>query len=303
MRKIGSPGHDQLTLFLMVLPGMLLLLVFRFFPIYGIQIAFKDLVPRLGIWRSPWVGLAHFKDFFESPDFTQVMFNTIAISLMKILIGFPIPIFFALLINTLRSLHLRNTIQGIVFMPHFLSWVVIAGMWIAMLGREGGVINALLLKTGFIQEPVHFMGRPDLFRWILVGSEIWKDLGWNSIVYIAAISAIDSSLYEAAEVDGAGAFHKAVFITIPGILPTIIVMLIIRVGYILDAGFEQVLVFRNPMVYAASNILDTYVYDTGLKYGRFGYATAVGLFKSVFAFFMVWMTNALAKRREMGIWQ
>jgi putative aldouronate transport system permease protein len=176
-------------------------------------------------------------------------------------------------------------------------------MWIAMLGRESGVINALLLRIGLIQTPIHFMGEPGLFRWVLVGSEIWKDLGWNSIVYIAAMSTIDQSLYEAAEVDGVNRMQKALFITIPCILPTIIVMLIIRVGYILDAGFEQVLVFRNPMVYSVSNILDTYVYDTGLKYGRFGYATAVGLFKSVFAFLMVWMTNALAKKREMGIWQ
>jgi putative aldouronate transport system permease protein len=303
MGKIGKINHDQMTLTLMVLPGMALLLVFRFFPIYGLQLAFKDLVPRLGIWGSPSVGFSHFKDFFTSPDFFQVMFNTLVISLMKILIGFPIPIFFALILNSLKSLRARNTIQGIVFMPHFLSWVVIAGMWIAMLGRESGVVNALLLRFGLINTPIHFMGSPEMFRWVLVGSEIWKDLGWNSIVYIAAMSAIDNSLYEAAEVDGVNRLQKAFHITIPCILPTIIVMLIIRVGYILDAGFEQVLVFRNPMVYSASNILDTYVYDTGLKYGRFGYATAVGLFKSVFAFLMVWMTNALAKKREMGIWQ
>jgi putative aldouronate transport system permease protein len=303
MRKRGNINRDQMTLALMVMPGMALLLVFRFFPIYGLQLAFKDLVPRLGIWGSPSVGLTHFKDFFSSPDFMQVMMNTVVISLMKILIGFPIPIIFALILNSLKSNRARNTIQGIVFMPHFLSWVVIAGMWIAMLGRESGVINALLLRIGLIQTPIHFMGEPGLFRWVLVGSEIWKDLGWNSIVYIAAMSAIDQSLYEAAEVDGVNRMQKALFITIPCILPTIIVMLIIRVGYILDAGFEQVLVFRNPMVYSVSNILDTYVYDTGLKYGRFGYATAVGLFKSVFAFLMVWMTNALAKKREMGIWQ
>ncbi len=303
MEKRGNINHDQLTLTLMVLPGIAMLVVFRFFPIYGLQLAFKDLVPRLGIWGSPSVGLTHFKDFFSSPDFVQVMMNTLVISLMKILVGFPIPILFALMLNNLKSTRTRNTIQGIVFMPHFLSWVVIAGMWIALLGRESGVVNELLLWTGVIETPIHFMGEAGMFRWVLVGSEIWKDLGWNSIVYLAAMSAIDQSLYEAAEVDGVNSLQKAFCITIPSILPTIIVMLIIRVGYILDAGFEQVLVFRNPMVYSASNILDTYVYDTGLKYGRFGYATAVGLFKSIFAFLMVWMTNALAKKREMGIWQ
>jgi len=303
MEKRRHINHDQLTLTMMVLPGIAMLVVFRFFPIYGLQLAFKDLVPRLGIWGSPSVGLTHFKDFFSSPDFVQVMLNTLVISLMKILVGFPIPILFALMLNNLKSTRARNTIQGIVFMPHFLSWVVIAGMWIALLGRESGVVNELLLWTGVIETPIHFMGEAGMFRWVLVGSEIWKDLGWNSIVYLAAMSAIDQSLYEAAEVDGVNSLQKACYITIPSILPTIIVMLIIRVGYILDAGFEQVLVFRNPMVYNASNILDTYVYDTGLKYGRFGYATAVGLFKSVFAFLMVWMTNALAKKREMGIWQ
>lgn len=300
---IKSRNRDQITLLAMILPGLCMLTVFRFFPIYGIQLAFKDMVPSLGVWGSPYVGFSHFKEFFTSPDCTSVLINTLIISFMKIFIGFPLPILFALIVHGIQSKKIRSTVQGIVFMPHFLSWVVIAGIWISFLGREHGIVNDILISFGLFSEPIHFMGRPDLFRWILVFSETWKDLGWNAIVYIAAMSAIDGSLYEAAEVDGVNSFQKAVHITLPSIMPTIIVMLILRIGYILDAGFEQILVFRNPMVYEASNILDTYVYDTGLKYGRFGYAAAVGLFKSVFAFLLVWSTNAVAKRWEMGIWQ
>jgi len=302
MHKSRRINKDQISLQMMVIPGILLLVLFKFVPIYGLQLAFKDLVPSLGIWNSPTVGWKHFIDFFTSPDFNKIMSNTLIISFMKIAIGFPIPIIFALMLWEIKSKKIRSIILSISFLPHFLSWVVSSGIWISLLSKDNGVINDVLMSLRLINEPIHFLGEEHLFRWILVFTETWKDLGWNALVYMAAIYAIDDAIYEAAEVDGIKRFQKMFYITLPCIMPTIIVMFILRVGYILDAGFEQILVFRNPMVYDVSSIIDTYVYDTGMKYGRFGYATAVGLFKSIFAFTFVWLTNKLANKKEMGIW-
>jgi putative aldouronate transport system permease protein len=284
----------------MALIGLAFLVFFRIVPIYGLQLAFKELLPGFTIQRSPWVGLKHFNNFFLSGDFALVMRNTITLSLAHLIIGFPIPIVFALLLNEIRIRRIKALIQGISYLPYFLSWVVVFGVLNGILAFQGGVLNSILLGLRLIREPVSFLGTPALFKPLMVITAIWKDAGWGAIIYTAAIAGIDEQLYEAARVDGAGKFRQVLSITIPLIIPTVVIMFILRCGAILDAGFDQILVFRNPVTHSTANILDIFVYDVGLQQGRFGYATAVGLFKSVVSFFMVFGANRLASRHGMG---
>lgn len=286
----------------MVLIGMVFIFTFRLFPIYGLQLAFKELLPGMGISAARWVGLKHFEDFFLSGAAKQVLSNTLILSFAKILIGFPIPVIFALLLNEIKSHKVKSLIQGISYMPHFLSWVVIFGITSSILSLQGGVLNDLLMALGFIKEPIHYLGTPSMFYPIMVILDIWKEMGWNAIIYMAAMAGLDQQLYEAASVDGAGRLRQVFAITIPLIMPTVVIMMILRVGSILDAGFDQVLVFRNSITHDVANILDVYVYDIGLKQGRFGYATAVGLFKSVISFIMLYSTNTIARKYDMGMW-
>jgi putative aldouronate transport system permease protein len=284
----------------MALIGLSFLIFFRIVPIYGLQLAFKELLPGFTIQRSPWVGLKHFNNFFMSGDFALVMRNTITLSLAHLIIGFPIPIVFALLLNEIRYQKVKAVIQGISYLPYFLSWVVVFGVLNGILAFQGGVLNGILLGLHLIREPISFLGTPALFKPLMVITAIWKDAGWGAIIYTAAIAGIDEQLYEAARVDGAGKFRQVIAITIPLIMPTVIIMFILRCGAILDAGFDQILVFRNPVTHSTANILDIFVYDVGLQQGRFGYATAVGLFKSVVSFCMVFGANKLASRHNMG---
>ncbi|MCL2057885.1 MAG: ABC transporter permease subunit [Oscillospiraceae bacterium] len=294
--------RKQISLQIMVLFGLAFIVVFRFLPIYGLQLAFKELLPGRGIWEARWVGMKHFNDFFFSGNAAKVLFNTLALSGLKISIGFPMPIIFALLLNELRSHRTRSIVQGISYLPHFLSWVVISGVIWGIVARESGVLNSLMLSTGLRSEPVHFLGMPSLFWPMMVILDIWKEMGWSAIIYMASIASIDPQLYEAARVDGASRWVQTLKITIPAIAPTVTIMLILRVGSILNAGFDQILVFRNSITHEVANILDVYVYDMGLVNGRFGYATAVGLFQSAVGFIMIMTTNKLANRFEMGLW-
>jgi putative aldouronate transport system permease protein len=205
-------------------------------------------------------------------------------------------------LNELRSQRKKALVQGISYLPYFLSWVVVFGVMNGILALQGGILNDLLLAVGIIKEPVFWLGTPSLFKPMIIILDIWKDSGWGAIIYMAAIAGIDEQLYEAARVDGAGRFRQIINITIPMIIPTIIIMLILRCGAILDAGFDQVLVFRNPITHDVANILDIFVYDTGLKQGRFGYASAVGLFKSVVGFIMVFSANKVASKAGLGFW-
>lgn len=292
----------QLSLQVMVLIGLSFILFFRFIPIYGIQLAFKDLLPGMGIWDSPWVGLKHFQAFFGSRNFKEVIGNTLAVSFLKIVFSFPAPIIFALLLNEVQRNRSRAIIQGISYLPHFISWVIIYGVISSVLNRDGGSLNSLLLSIGLIKEPVHFLANVKLFWPLMIILDIWKETGWSAIIYMAAIAGIDPQLYEAARVDGAGRLTQIIKITLPSIIPIIITLLILRVGSILDAGFDQFLVFRNPIVFDKANILDVYVLDVGISQGRFSYATAVGLFKSVIGFIMVFTANGIANRNDQGIW-
>lgn len=286
----------------MVIPGILLLLVFKFLPIYGLLLAFKELIPVEGVWGSPWVGLKHFEELFGSEQFHRILFNTVAISLLKLVFTFPIPIVFALLLNELRRQKFRSFVQGISYLPHFVSWVIVGGVMSSILAKDGGALNSFLISIGFISEPVLYMGTPELFWPLLIISENWKEMGWSAIIFMAAITGIDPEMYEASKIDGASRLQQIGYITLPSIMVTIVILFILRIGNILEAGFDQILVLRNPLVYDVANILDTYVLDVGLKFGRFSFATAAGLFKSIIGFVLILAANRIARRYNMGIW-
>jgi putative aldouronate transport system permease protein len=300
VRTFFKKLRQQSSLQLLAWFGLAFLIFFRIVPIYGLQMAFKELLPGFSIADSPWVGFKHFNNFFFSGDFKAIMTNTITLSLAKIVIGFPMPVIFALLLNEIRGQKKKALVQGISYLPYFLSWVVVFGVMSGVLALQGGVLNDLLIALHFIKEPIHFLGNPSLFKPMMVILDIWKEVGWGAIIYMAAIAGIDTQLYEAAMVDGAGRLRQVLSITIPLLMPTVVIMLILRCGSILNAGFDQVLVFRNAMTHDTANILDIFVYDIGLKQGRFGYATAVGLFNSIISFIMVFGSNKLASRYDMG---
>ncbi|ANE45535.1 protein lplB [Paenibacillus swuensis] len=292
----------QKELQLMVIPGILFLIVFKFLPSYGLLLAFKEFIPVQGVWASPWVGLKHFEELFTSSQFHTILYNTVMISLLKIVFTFPLPILFALLLNELRTQRFRSFVQGISYLPHFVSWVIVGGVMATLLAKDEGALNSLLLASGLISEPILFLGSPNLFWPLLIISENWKEMGWSAIIYVAAITGVDPELYEASKMDGANRLQQMWYVTLPCIIATIVIMFILRIGSILDAGFDQILVLRNPLVSDVANIIDTYVLDVGLKFGRFSFATAAGLFKSVIGFVLIILANRFAKRHSMGIW-
>ena len=300
-RKLGKTIKRQLPYLVMVWIGLAFVMFFRFVPIYGIQLAWKELIPGMSIAESPWVGWKHFHQFFAYGSFATIMTNTLVLSFAKIIFGFPAPIIFALMLNEIRSSSVKSVVQAVSYLPHFISWVVIYGIMSNILGREGGTVNSVLMSLGLISEPIHFLGSVNLFWPLMVILDIWKECGWSAIIYMAAMASIDPTLYEAAVVDGASKWRQIISITLPCIVPTIITLLILRVGGILNAGFDQLMSFRNNIVWDKANIIDVYVNDVGLTQGRFGYATAVGLFQSVVGFIMVMGTNKLANRADMGI--
>lgn len=280
----------------MIIPGLLFFIIFKYVPMYGIIIAFKDFRISKGVFASPWVGFKHFTAFFTSPDFAQVMINTILLSLYKLIIGFPIPILFAILLNELHNIYYKRTVQTIAYLPHFISWVVIGNLVLILLSPKTGLISSMI--TSITGVKVNLLMDPAYFRSVLVVSDIWKEMGWSAIVYLAALAGVDPTLYEAADMDGASRGRKMWSITLPSIANVIIIMLILRVGRILDAGFEQVLIMSNPLVNSVSEIIDTYVYKVGMLQGEYSYSTAVNLFKSVIGLIMVLMVNSFSKRWE-----
>ena len=286
-------------LYMMIIPGLLFFIIFRYVPMYGITIAFKDYRISRGVFGSPWVGWKHFQRFFTSPDFTRVMINTVMLSLYKLLIGFPIPILFAILLNELRSIVFKRTVQTIAYLPHFISWVVIGNLVLILLSPKTGLISAMITSISGIR--VNLLMDPRYFRGVLVASDIWKEMGWSAIVYLAALAGVDPTLYEAADIDGASRGRKMLSITLPSIVNVIVIMLILRVGRILDAGFEQVLIMSNALVNDVAEIIDTYVYKVGILQAEYSYSTAANLFKSVVGLGMVLMVNSLAKKWEANI--
>lgn len=293
-------------MYLMLLPGLFFLFVYKFAPLYGILIAFKDYNIFLGsnpidaIAKSPWVGFKNFEKLFQSTQFLKVLTNTLVINGMKIVCLFPIPIICAVLLNEIRNKFFRKFAQTAIYVPYFFSWVVVFGIFYSLFGSYGIVNNVVSALGG---SRIRFFTDTGIFRWLLVFTEGWKEIGYNTVIYLAAITGIDAVLYEAASVDGASKWQQIWHITLPGLLPTIVLMLILKVGYILDTGFEQVLVFYNPAVYDVADIIQTYVYRLGMGQMDFPLSTALGLFNSVVAFILIVASNAVSKKLlHRSIW-
>ena len=280
-------------LYLMLLPGLIYFIVFRYGPLWYAQIAFRDFSPRLGVVGSEFVGFEHFKTFFNSYYFKQIMGNTLIISFAKLVVGTPMAVILALALNETRFSLLKRVVQTVTYMPHFLSWVVVGGILLAMLSASDGLVNNAI--TGLGGESIPFMSTPSLFRQVIVASDVWKETGWSAILYLAALVAIDPTLYEAAAVDGATRLQRIRHISLPGMLSVIVLVTLLRLGHILDAGFTQILVIYSLPVYSVSDIIDTWVYRQGILNFQFSVAAAVGLFKGVIGFALVLTANYLAR--------
>jgi putative aldouronate transport system permease protein len=287
-------------LYLMLLPGLIYFATFKYIPMIGIVIAFKNYNFLDGVLHSPWVGFDNFRRFFEGIYFERILGNTLMISMYKLLFGFPAPILLALLLDQVGRKRFKRLVQTFTYMPHFMSWVVIYGILLVLLSPGEGLVNELFKKGGM--EPFSFLTEPSWIRSILVGSDIWHGAGWGAIIYLAALSSIDPSLYEAARVDGAPLWRQIWHVTLPGIRNMIVVMLIIRLSHILDVGFDQVLMMSNAMNMEKADIIDTWVYRVGLLEMQFSLAAAVGLFKSVIGLVLVLGANKVAKKLDSQIW-
>lgn len=291
LRRLAAQRYLQV----MALLGAAWMIVFNYVPMYGIIIAFKEYDIIRSIGEAPWVGFDQFRAFMEDDELARVVYNTLGISLIRLFIGFPLPIIFALFLNELRSLRFKKAVQTISYLPHFLSWVILGGIlstWLA----DVGIINKLLLALQLIDEPIVYLAEPDYFWSIVITSDIWKELGWSAIIYLAAIAGVPPDLYEAATIDGASRFQKMRYVTLPCISGTISILFILAVSGVLNSNFDQILVLRNALNERASNVVDIYVYQTGLVSARYSYATAVGLLKSVIALILLLIANAVTKR-------
>jgi len=286
--------RNQRVLYLMVLPGLLYFLIFRYYPMYGAIIAFKDYRVTDGITGSPWVGLEHFREVFSSTYFTNVLSNTLLISAYRFFFGIPAPILLALMLNEVRITWFKKSVQTVTYLPHFLSWVVIYGILSIMLSSSDGLVNKAIVGAGGAK--ISFLSDPDWFRSVLVASGIWKEIGWSAIIYLAALTAISTELYEAASVDGASRLRKIWDISLPGILPVVALVSLLNLGNLLSAGFEQVFLMYNPGVYSVGDIIDTWVYRQGIQNFQFSVAAAVGVFKGVIGLILIVSCNWLAKR-------
>ena len=289
-------------MYIMMIPGVLYYIIYKYAPMFGALIAFKDYRINAGILGSPWASpwFKHFEFFYKSPYFEQLLVNTFLISSYKLVFGLFPGIILAIMLNEVRYMPFKRVVQTITYMPHFLSWVIIYGITLAFLSETSGLINHWLKEeTG---RSVAFLTSTEYFRSILVGSEIWKDLGWSAIIYLAAIAGIDPTLYEAGRVDGAGRLRMIWHITLPGIRNVIILMLILKLGHIMDAGFDQIYIMYNIQVYAVADILDTWVFRTGLEQFNFSLASAVGLFKSLIGLVLVITANQIAKKWGENVW-
>lgn len=288
-------------LYLFLLVPAALVFVFNYIPIYGILIAFTDFRAADGVFGSPWNNFAHFKLLFNSFSFLRSLRNTLIISISRLILGFPAPILLAILINEVRRLWFKKTIQTISYLPHFMSWVVLASIMFEVFSPQRGIINYFLKLLG--HEPIFFLVSKVYFVPILILSGIWQGVGYGSILFLAAISAIDPNLYEAAYMDGANRFQNAVYITIPALRPIIVILFILSLKNILDAGFDQIFNLYSPLVYEVADVLDTYVYRVGLLEFQYGFATAVGLFKNLVGLLLIIFTNTVVQRfSEFGVW-
>ncbi len=297
---IARAFKRQWPLYLMVLPGVAFFILFKYIPLAGSVIAFMDYKLTRGIFGSAWVGFKHFQSFFAYQDLRRVFWNTLVIATYNLVLVFPVPILLALLLNEIRNVYFKKLVQTFSYIPHFFSWVIIAGLTFDILSSTG-IVNSVRNVLGM--ETILFMQRAAYFRGIVVTTEIWKEAGWASIIILAAISNINTEFYEAAIMDGAGKWKQAVWITVPLLLPTIVILFLLRVGNFLDIGFEHIYNLLTPMTYSVGDILDTYVYRVGILEAQYSLTTAIGLFQSVIGFLMVYVCNRLSRRYlDGGLW-
>jgi putative aldouronate transport system permease protein len=284
----------QRWLYFLMAPTLIYFLIFKYGPLWNAQIAFKDFKPLLGVWGSPWAGFKHFETFVNSFYFTDLLTNTIIFSVAKLILGLPAAVICAIALHETIFLRFRTFVQTMIYLPHFLSWVIMYGVLLVLLSPGNGLLNAIIERFG--GEPIPFLTSPEHFRWVVILSDIWKETGWSTILYLAALLAISPDLYEAAAVDGATPLQRIWYISIPGILPVIVLVTLLRLGHILEAGFNQIFVLYSVPVYSVGDIIDTWVYRQGVLQFQFSLATAVGFFKGVIGLVLILVANRVAKR-------
>ena len=282
-------------LYLLIFPVVVYLIIFNYLPMAGIVLGFERFTPKNGVYMSEWVGLKHFTTFFSSVFFIRVLKNTLILSLYSVLFGFPAPIIFALLLNELESEYYKKVIQVVSYMPNFISTVVISGIILDFVASDG-VITDILCKLGFLKEAKNLMSVPEYFRTIMVLSDLWQQVGFGSILFLAALTGIDQELYEAAVIDGANRWKQTLNVTIPGIMPTVVIMLIMRIGGLMNANQEKILLLYNPLIYETSDVIGTFVYRKGLLEADYGYSTAVGLFNSAINVILLFIANGVSRK-------
>ncbi|MDR6879567.1 putative aldouronate transport system permease protein [Bacillus sp. 3255] len=288
-------------LYVLISPVIVFFVLFEYVPMYGLQIAFKQYFVTKGIWGSPWIGLDHFARFFESFYFWRILSNTFSIGVYQIAAGFPVPILLALMVNEIGRKKFQKWIQTILYAPHFLSTVIVVGLMMIFLSQENGLVNHVLVWMGF--EPIAFLTNPDWFKSMYVTSGVWQQMGWNSILYLAALASIDPHLHESAQMDGAGRLRRIWHINLPGLRPTIIILLILNMGTVLGVGFEKIYLLQNSLNSQASDVISTYVYRSGILGAEYGFSAAVGLFNSLINFVMLVVVNAIARKTsETSLW-
>jgi len=306
-----SKGHRRTTfreimknrsLYIMLIPVVLYFILFQYKPMYGAVIAFKDFNPFVGVWDSKWVGFKHFISFFESYYFWRLLRNTVLLSVLNLVFAFPAAIILALLLNEVKNQIFKRVVQSISYLPHFISLVVVCGMIIDFL-QPDGIINRMITAIGLVEEPISFLILPEWFRTIFVASGIWQGVGWSSIIFLAALSGINPSLYEAAVVDGAGRWKQMLNITLPGIMPTIVILLIINIGNFMVVGYDKIILLYNPATYETADVIGSFVYRRGVLEANYSFTAAVGLFNSVINFIMLILVNQVAKKKaETSLW-
>lgn len=299
--KIKGFDRDQKMLYLILLPFILWYAVFMFKPMYGLLIAFKDYSLFRGISGSEWIGLYNFKEFLTSPYFYTTLKNTLMLNVYSLCLEFPFAILIALMLNEVKNKYFKSIVQTASFIPYFIAIVVATGITVNVLSPSTGVVNMVLEKLGF--EKVYFLSKPEFFRGIFTGLNMWKTTGFNAVIYLAALTAVDEQLYEAARIDGANKFSQLRHITIPAIIPTIVIMLVLKVGSMLNVAFETVLLLYQPATYSTADVISTYVYRTGMLMQDFGLATAVGLFNALVGFILVYIANKWSKKvTQSSLW-
>lgn len=293
-KKLSTRMRTAVPIYIMLIPATVVLILFHYFPLYGLAIAFEDFSPFKGITGSLWVGLKHFKYFLSDENFWRVMKNTLAINFYQLIFGFPIPIIFALLLNEVSSTKLKKTVQTVSYLPHFISWVVVASIFTEILSPTTGLVNAVVKFFG--GEPIYFLIKKEYFRTILVVQSTWKSFGMSAVYYIASLSGIDTELYEAAAIDGASKMKQIWHITLPGLRNIIVVLLVMQIGNMMTIGFDQIYLMYNPMVYDVGDVISTYTYRLGIEKTQYSLTSAVGISQSLVNFILVYGANRLSKK-------